>query len=173
MAPRFRLRLDLSAIPHWAARFTDNGSDNAILERIRPEVLTRGHLTKAEFLTICAWKSPRSKPRCRENSEHTVRTLTRAALASSDEALKLDLLRLLRGVEWPTASSILHFCDARPYPILDYRAIWSLGIAKPPSYTMEFWLEYLAFTRGLAARLALPIRTVDKALWQYSKERQR
>ena len=39
------------------------------------------------------------------------------------------------------------FCDARPYPILDY-------------------------TRGLAARLGLPIRTVDKALWQYSKEKQ-
>jgi hypothetical protein len=38
---------------------------------------------------------------------------------------------------------------------------------------MEFWLAYVAFTRALAARLALPIRTVDKALWQYSKERQR
>ncbi len=37
---------------------------------------------------------------------------------------------------------------------------------------MEFWLGYLAFTRDLAARLALPIRTVDKALWQHSKESQ-
>ena len=84
----------------------------------------------------------------------------------------MDLLRLLEGVEWPTASTILHFCDARPYPILDYRALWSLGFAKPPRYTMEFWLGYLAFTRELAARVGLPIRTVDKALWQYSKERQ-
>jgi hypothetical protein len=38
---------------------------------------------------------------------------------------------------------------------------------------MEFWLAYLGFTRDLAARLGLPIRTVDKALWQYSKERQK
>ena len=73
--------------------------------------------------------------------------LSRAALATSDEALKINLLRLLDGVDCPTASTILHFCDARPYPILDY-------------------------TRGLAARLGLPIRTVDKALWQYSKEKQ-
>lgn len=36
--------------------------------------------------------------------------LTRAAFAASDEALKMDLLRLLEGVEWPTASTILHFC---------------------------------------------------------------
>ena len=98
--------------------------------------------------------------------------LTRAALATSGEALKIDLLRLLDGVEWPTASTILHFCDARPYPILDYRALWSLGYAKPPKYTMEFWLGYLEYTRGLATRLELPIRIVDKALWQYSKERQ-
>ncbi len=37
------------------------------------------------------------------------------------------VLRFLDGVEWPTASTILHFCGARPYPILDYRALWSLG----------------------------------------------
>ena len=168
----FRLRFPERDVPKWAARYAYSGSDDDILESIRPQILLRGHLTRAEFLTICAWKSPRAKPRCRENSEHTIRTLTRAALASSDEAVKIDLLRLLRGVEWPTASSILHFCDARPYPILDYRALWSLGFAKPPAYTMEFWLDYLAFTRALAARLGLPIRTVDKALWQYSKERQ-
>ena len=85
----------------------------------------------------------------------------------------MDLLRTLAGVEWPTASTLLHFCDERPYPILDYRALWSLGYAKPPHYTMEFWLEYLEYTRGLAKRLRQDIRTVDRALWQYSKARQR
>jgi hypothetical protein len=37
---------------------------------------------------------------------------------------------------------------------------------------MEFWLEYLAFTRRLARRLRLDIRTLDRALWQFSKARQ-
>ena len=42
-----------------------------------------------------------------------------------------------------------------------------------PNYTMEFWLAYLDFTRTLADRLRLHIRAVDRALWQYSKARQR
>lgn len=85
----------------------------------------------------------------------------------------MELLRLLEGVEWPTASTLLHFCDTREYPILDFRALWSLGYVKPPHYTMEFWLAYMAFTRALAKKVTLPIRTVDRALWQYSKETQR
>jgi len=167
-----RLRFPEADIPVWAARFGDDGSDDAIRDGIRPLVLARGHLTRPEFLMICAWKSHRSKPSCRKNGARKVETLTRAALATPDEALKIDLLRLLEGVEWPTASTILHFCDVRPYPILDYRAVWSLGLVKPTTYTMGFWLTYLAATRDLAARLGLSIRTVDKALWQYSKERQ-
>src|SRR5436190_3490439 len=170
---QFRLRFPEADIARWATRFGDDGSDDEILGNIRPLVLARGHLTRPEFLKICAWKSVRTKPSCRRNHAHKVETLTRAAFATPDEALKISLLRLLDGVEWPTASTILHFCDTRAYPILDYRALWSLGFANPPRYAMEFWLAYLAFTRGLALRLGVPIRTVDKALWQYSKERQK
>jgi hypothetical protein len=85
----------------------------------------------------------------------------------------MDLLRRLHGVEWPTASTLLHFCDVRLYPILDYRALWSLGYSHPPPYTMAFCLSYVAYVRELARRSGQPIRTVDRALWQYSKARQR
>jgi len=79
---------------------------------------------------------------------------------------------VLRGVEWATASTILHACDARPYPILDVRALWSLGYTGA-HVTLDLWLEYVACTRSLAARLGLGMRTLDRALWQYSIERQR
>jgi hypothetical protein len=82
------------------------------------------------------------------------------------------VLRSLAGVEWPTASVILHFCDRRPYPILDYRALWSLGYRKPPAYTFAFWMAYTRFTRELSQATGHSMRTVDKALWQYSKEHQ-
>jgi hypothetical protein len=153
-------------------RYADSGSDAGIIGEIRPRVLARGHLTRPEFLKICAWKTVRTKSRARQNSSREIETLTRAAFATSDDALKMELLRLLHAVDWPTASTILHHCDALPYPILDYRALWSLGYAKPPNYSMAFWLDYVACTRDLAARLSLPMRTVDRALWQYSKERQ-
>lgn len=172
-APRFSLRFPERDLTRWARRFPDLDGDRRRTDSLRADVQARGHLTRPEFLEICAWKSPRSKPHCARNSEQTVRTITRAALASEDDALKMDLLRELEGVEWPTASTILHVCDRRPFPILDVRAVWSLGYSKPPRYTMEFWLAYVAFTRDLADRTGLSIRTVDQALWQYSKERQK
>jgi hypothetical protein len=174
MPPRdFTLRFPERDMEAWAKGFPDPEGDRRRLRAMRVAVQERGHLTRPEFLTICAWKTPRSKPHCVKNTSHAIRTLSQAAFACPDDALKMDLLRLLQGVEWPSASMILHICDERPYPILDVRAVWSLGFAKPPAYTMEFWLAYVAFTRGLAERTGLTIRTVDQALWQYSKERQR
>jgi hypothetical protein len=167
----FKLRFPESHVSRWAERYS-YPEDDGLREMIRPAVLARGFLRKSEFLRICEWKTPRSKSRCARNEEFTIRTVSRAAFATADESLKMDLLRTLVGVEWPTASTLLHFCDVRPYPILDYRALWSLGHDRPPHYTMEFWLEYLAFTRRLARRLRLDIRTLDRALWQFSKARQ-
>jgi hypothetical protein len=166
----FRLRLPEREIVRWAKRWVEN--DGQFISVVRPAVHARGFLTRSEFLEICKWKTRRSQSKCARNDERAVRTITCAAFATPDEVLKMDLLRLLHGVEWPTASTLLHFCDTRPYPILDYRALWSLGIANPPHYTMGFWLEYLNYTRRLALKLQVPIRTVDRGLWQYSKERQ-
>ena len=169
----FKLRFPEAQIPRWTGRYSYTANDGDLRDVLRPAVLNRGCLTKDEFLEICEWKTKRSKSLCARNDAFTIETVSRAALATSDEALKINLLRTLAGVQWPTASALLHFSDERPYPILDYRALWSLGYATPPHYTMPFWLEYLAYTRGLAKRLKQDIRTIDRALWQYSKARQR
>jgi hypothetical protein len=169
----FKLRFAERQLRKWADQYSYTANDGELRGIVRPAVLSRGYLERTEFLKICEWKTQRTKSRCAQNSAFTVETISRAALATSDEALKIDLLRTFCGVEWPTASTLLHFCDRKPYPILDYRALWSLGHDKPPHYTMEFWLAYLDFTRRLAKRLKEDIRTVDRALWQYSKARQR
>ena len=168
----FKLRFPESQVVRWASRYSYTTDDSDLRERVRPAALARGYLTRDEFLHVCAWKTQRSRSRCARNGEFTVRTVTRAAFSTTDESLKMDLLRTLPGVEWPTASTLLHFCDHRPYPILDFRALWSLGYQQPSHYTMGFWLAYLAFTRDIAGRLGHDIRTLDRALWQYSKERQ-
>lgn len=169
----FKPRLPESQIPVWAQKYSYTENDGGLIRDVRPAVLSRGYLERQEFLEICRWKTRRSQSRCAKNNHHRIRKLTSAAFATSDESLKMDLLRQLDGVEWPTASTLLHFCDKMPYPILDVRALWSLGYATPPRYTMDFWLSYLAYTRSLAERLNVPIRTVDRGLWQYSKARQR
>jgi hypothetical protein len=81
-------------------------------------------------------------------------------------------LRYLRGVNWPTASVLLHFGTRNRYPILDFRALWSLGNDKrPTSYTFEYWWAYTEACRRLAKEAGVTMRELDRALWQYSKER--
>ncbi len=167
----FRLRFPERRISHWAVRFLDSG-DKMIENRIGPSARARGYLTRAEFLQICRWKTPRSRPLCVLNSALFVREVTHEALSTRDDELKMRTLLRLSGVGLPTASVILHFCDRRKYPILDVRVLWSLGITKPPSFTIPFWLKYTEFLRGLADRTKQDMRTLDRALWQYSRENQ-
>jgi hypothetical protein len=68
------------------------------------------------------------------------------------------------------ASAVLHFFHPDPYPVLDVRAVWSLGLEAGPGYTFEFWWAYVRACRELSRRLHLPMRSIDRALWQFSKE---
>ena len=80
---------------------------------------------------------------------------------------------ILDGVSWPTASVILHFFHRRRYPILDFRALWSVGLEPPVQYGFNFWWDYVQYCRILARESRVDMRTLDRPLWQYSKERQR
>ena len=59
-----------------------------------------------------------------------------------------------------------------PYPILDYRALWTLGVEKPPAYHFDLWSAYTQYCRELAREIGVSMRDLDRALWQYSKENQ-
>jgi hypothetical protein len=165
-------RLDLQEIEHWAERYAVNDLELRIEADVAPRARTAGLLDAEDFLALCEWKSVRILPRCRKNPESRIRELTRYALSSAqDESVRIDVLTLLSGVRYPVASVILHFCHRDPYPILDFRALWSLGIEEPDSYTFEFWRAFVRTCRGLAEATGLPMRTVDRALWQFGKER--
>ena len=169
MSAAFRLRFPVGEIGHWSARFQD---DDEPVERLVPKVKGRGFLTKAEFLVVCRWKTARSQSRCRENSEEFVRAVTACSLGSNDERLRIEVLTLLSGVSWPTASVILHFFHSAAYPILDFRALWSLQCDVPAQYDFQFWWDYTRFCCDLSRRTGESMRTIDRALWQFSKENQ-
>jgi len=78
-----------------------------------------------------------------------------------------EILGILNGVSWPTASVILHFFHADPYPIIDYRALWSISLEVPKQYTFDFWMRYVDFCRKLTESCSLDMRTRDRALWKY------
>jgi hypothetical protein len=169
---RFKLRFPVSAIERWAGGFSD-ASDSIFEKDIAPAVHRQGYLTRGQFLVMAEWKSPRSRSRCEKNNAEYVEEVTRAALGSKNERFKVQALRLLEGVEWPTASVILHFCDRGRYPILDVRALWSAGLDATPSYAFPLWMEYTDFMRGISTKAGVSMRTLDKALWQYSKVKQK
>jgi hypothetical protein len=132
----------------------------------------RGYLTGKDLRALARWKTPRTAAQVARNEEGFVRDVTRVAFATECERPRIEVLMLLRGVGWPTASVILHFVYPDRYPIPDYRALWSVGVSPAPPYTFEFWERYLTFTRAAARRLRISMRDLDRALWQYSKERQ-
>ena len=165
----FTLRFDIAMIADLAGRFGDaDDGMGPIARRARRD----RSLSREDFLALCAWKSPRSRPRCERNDEAFVRAVTSAALTTTSERLRIEVLMLLEGVSWPTASAILHFGFRNRYPVLDYRAVWSLGVDGPPRYDYAFWAGYAGCCRTLAKTAGVDLRTLDKALWQYSKENQ-
>jgi len=168
----FALRFPARDIPRWAARF--DASQDALLEAgVAARARARGWLTKAEFLALARWKTPRSQPLCARNEAADIRAISATALSTPNERLRITVLTLLQGVGWPIASAILHWTHRQPYPILDVRALWSAGIASPPStYEFEFWRRYTLWCRDTASRCGITMRTLDRALWQYARHAQ-
>ncbi len=169
---QFQIRFPLKDIEKWAQRYSFPG-EARIVEQVAPPAKERGHLTRDEFLQLTYWKTPRSKSRCARNNSALIEEVTRIALSTKEEQLKIQVLTVLEGVSWPTASVILHFCDQGRYPILDFRALWSLRTAVPAQYTFPFWWDYTLAVRRLQDQSGVDMRTLDRALWQYSKDKQR
>jgi hypothetical protein len=167
------LRFPKTKLHYWSSRYPISYDAN-IENVVNPTVQQRGYYTKPELTAICYWKTPRTRSRVMRNSDTAVKELSRLALSTSEESLRIQSLTLLNGVGWPSASVLLHFGHKDRYPILDYRALWALGLDSPPAvYTFDFWWEYVLFCRDLAEKAGVSMRVLDRALWQYSKEYQK
>jgi hypothetical protein len=165
----FALQFPIERVPEYAARFPaeDDGAALAIGRNARK----RSHYTLEEFRKVCRWKTPRSAPLVARNTAEAVAALTGVALSeTSSERERIDALRSLRGVGWPTASVLLHLAYPDRYPILDKRVVHALGVRAPSTYSFRFWEALVSAWRELAEQAGVDGRTFDQALWQWSKE---
>jgi hypothetical protein len=175
----FILQLEPTTIPYWADRYMPRQPSGAqqreqlIEGEIAPRIRAAGYLTLGDLAEFGKWKAPRIVPRLGRNGSAFVEAVTAVALATPNEELGIKVLTLLDGVSWPVASVILHFTHEQRYPILDFRALWSVGINPPTTYDFPLWCAYTAFCRQVADEHSLTMRQLDRALWQYSKENQR
>ena len=178
---KLRLRFPLAAIDlyadaYWnvASRPIDQARETTIMDEIAPAIRQQRYLTQAQLAALSYWKSPRSKTYAARNDDAFVQAVTHTALTTDHDRLRIEVLLLLAGVKWPTATVILHFGYDNLYPILDVRALWSVGVDKPESipHTYAVWQEYTTFCRATAQAADVTLRKLDRALWQYAKENQ-
>jgi hypothetical protein len=166
-----RLRFSEKQIEEIASRYWYPILETTLVN-LRPEVVARGYLLKEELKELAYWKAPKSSRHIDKNSEEYLEEITGIALQARTERARIEVLTNLHGISWPTASVILHFFHRDPYPIMDFRALWSVSLDVPSQYIFEFWWPYVDFCRRVAERNGVNMRTLDKALWQYSKKNQ-
>lgn len=168
------LQFPASEIPALAGRYVADdatrGVNDSHVEALVPTVRARGYLLREEMHLVARWKSPRSAPRVLDNQEDWLRDITAIALSTPSERLRIEVLTLLGGVGWPMASVVLHWFHEDEYPILDYRALSSVGAPADQAYVYPFWKCYTDFCRAQAGQAGVTMRDLDRALWRYSYE---
>jgi len=165
------LRFPEGDISDWANRYVYPREETTLLD-LRPAIRRTGFLTKEQLRVVAKWKSPRSAGHIEDNDEPYIREITSMSLSAKTERGRIEVLTLLDGVLWPSASVILHLFHKRKYPILDFRALWSVQENVPNQYSFDLWWAYVEYCRELAQRNHVNMRMLDRALWQYSKENQ-
>lgn len=164
------MKISKDEIIKYAERYDYKETPDESIERELKELLkNQKYLNKEQFIRLCKWKSPRPKKHYESNGESSIIEATKLSFAAKSDLERIEPLLKLKGVSYPVASAILHFAFPDEYPILDFRAIWSLCGQTRDGY---LWTKYCDEIRKVSKNLNLPIRIVDKALWKYSKENQ-
>ncbi len=166
-----KLRPRLKDLPKLSSRY--ELSNEIDLFKLKPKIEKQGYLNKSDLQEVAYWKSPRSAGHILKNSDQYIQEISGFALTAIEERTRIEVLRLLNGVSWPTASVVLHFFHEDPYPIIDFRALYSISLDLPSQYTFQFWWEYVVYCRELSTKSELNMRDLDQALWQFSKENQK
>jgi hypothetical protein len=126
----------------------------------------------ANLKIIIGWKSARIAGLIEKNSATDVaKSLRFATNKGTSEKSAMDTLCKLKGVGIPVASAILTMVYPEKYTIIDFRALEALGIKRgADEETVDYYLEYLQTCRSIAGEHRIDLRTLDRALWQWSKE---
>jgi hypothetical protein len=164
----FVLQFDSSEIAALAARYGYQQDDQAF--KAGSNILG-GNYGRDNLKIIVRWKSPRKIACIDDNTDTEIaRALRFASDPRTSERSAIDVLDRLHGVGIPIASAILTTMFPERYTIIDFRALESLGIVRAPTDSVDYYLSYLAKCRELARKHKVSLRTLDRALWQWSKE---
>ena len=170
----------------WATRYTKDQTpkrqrQEEDVRKIREKVEARkepetpgGYLTKNELMEMGDWKRHTLRSQMVNNPVGHVEKITAEVFSLDDDWEKLEKLmdrcEGLHGVGQPVASTILHLYDPERYPVFDIHALRSIRIKKKEvEGDKKFWKEYVKFCREKADCHDVCMRTLDRALYKFSK----
>ncbi|HEY1803704.1 MAG TPA: hypothetical protein VGG45_04420 [Terracidiphilus sp.] len=141
------------------------------------EAIRNGDYSLANLEAIVRWKSERAVQVLIGNSNEKIRqALAVAASPESSTEAAVKALLDLHGVDIAVASAVLAAIFPERYTVLDYRTLEALGHAR---HDVRFYEEYLSFCKRLAESNIVkplnelpaptPLRTLDRALWEWSR----
>jgi len=167
-------------VQKWSKVYNErfkNGTSIRIENEIREWLCKQSgdkYLNKEYFVKLGRWKSARVTKHYERNDEETIVGTTIAAFREPDELSKINILLDLYGVGVRVASTILNYLHPETFPIFDYHCVKVLAEAglwkrKTDDFSKQAWLDYVHIMRGLAERLGVHIRDLDKAMFAYEK----
>jgi hypothetical protein len=165
--PQFRLAFESMLIPKLAARYSFEEDTDALSAGadIRSGAYTRQNLER-----IFEWKTNgRGRSRLRKNSDAEIAEALTLSTSAQTDRCAVAVLMGLNGVRVPVASAVVTAINPERFTIVDFRALEALGVEQP-YISIDFYLAYLDACRGIACENNVALRTLDRALWQWSKE---
>ncbi len=114
------LRFDESLIQKMAGRYKYARKENEITG-LCAQIQGQGCLNKKQLQVVAKWKAPRSAGHVEKNSDEYVKEVTSFAFSSKNERTRIEVLTILNGVSWPTASVLLHLFHKEPYPLFRFQ----------------------------------------------------
>ena len=175
------INLSLDEVHEFARRYREKEGgklleDDQSLQESFKDARLSGHITPQQLRDVAKWKSgERTLPHLTKNAAEEVKECSAVAFAAQTDRLRIHALLALDGISWPTASAILHFVFPGRFPILDVRAMGTVGKIRAdskqsPNYTLPLWTQYAKLCRETAERYGVTLRDLDRALWMWDAE---
>ncbi len=162
-----------NSIRYWASRYPnfECDKDDWIRDKIQSAYSDAGHLTFDDLRCLGIWKNGSERgTRHFPKSERVIARETRKAYEAAD----IEILLNLGGLQYPMASSLMHFALPHKYPIIDRRALATLGMrpeeGKEIYINKQLWEEYRGFCLDRSKHYEVSLRMLDRALWQFDSE---
>ena len=155
-------------IRRWWNRYPkDNREKDEKIAPVIQAAVNTGYLEREDLVRLGEWKSPgRIRRLLQGNTPKVVKCLTGCVFTEvRDDKERMRILRALRGVDYAMASALLHFAFPNQYPVIDFRALRTLGCYR--AIGERVWSEYVQTCRKLADDHVVSLQVLDRALWTY------